>query len=91
MYQRALILSKERPDVNLETVLSVPIIDILPASFREDGTKRRSTNKSDFFHIIEEKVSKFVIDKLNFSGITICIIDAMTEIQSLNNSNMKIF
>lgn len=91
VYRRALILSKARPDVHLQTVLSVPIIDVPPALFREDGTRRRPTNKSDLLHLIENKVSEDVTCEPRFSGFLIYIVVAMAGLQSLNTTYMKTF
>lgn len=91
MYQRALVLSKQMPDVNLETVLTVTITDVPPTLFRDAGTRRRPSNKSDLLLVLEEKVTEDVIQDRNWTGISICIIDAMADIHSLNTNYMKTF
>ena len=61
IYQRALILAKVRPELDLATVLSYPITVVPPCLFKEDGSKRM-TSKADFLHCLED-TCKNVCDK----------------------------
>ncbi|XP_033109669.1 uncharacterized protein LOC117110927 [Anneissia japonica] len=90
IYQRALSLSKVRPDINLNTVLSYPVTSVPPALFKEDGSKRR-TNKSDLLHVMEE-IGKQSATTLPQTYVTSAVlIDGMAELQKMNVRNMTTF
>ena len=57
VYQRALVLAKVRPEVNLGGALCYPLTVVPPSLFKEDGSTRK-TNKADLLHALEDALKK---------------------------------
>lgn len=91
VYQRALRLSKVRPEVNLATVLSYPMTAVPSSIFKEDGS-RRKTNKADLLHGLEDTVKKSVGElPPNTADVSVHVIDGMAFLRSIRVEDMKNF
>ena len=60
IYQRGLAVSQNRKDVDLKLILSTPLTAIPSALFQSDGC-RRTTDKSDFMHALEQEVESEIV------------------------------
>ncbi|KAL7288521.1 hypothetical protein TKK_0017265 [Trichogramma kaykai] len=89
VYQRALSVSAMRNEVNLETILSLPLIDVPIALYKTDGCKR-FTNKSELMHVLELEVKDEILTKLPESA-SIIIIDGMAQLHDFNCKSFKNF
>lgn len=91
VYQRALAISQNRKDVDLKLVLSFPLTAIPSSLFQLDGS-RRTTNKSDFLHCIEQDFKSEIITQLPASEeLGIIVIDGMAELQALSSKSFTDF
>lgn len=92
VYQRALVLSRTRSDVDLATVSSYPLTAVPTALYKLDGTKR-VTDKSEFMHSLEKNVATFILrDKLpSAEYFPVFIINGMAELQSLASLSLTNF
>ncbi|KAK3108281.1 hypothetical protein FSP39_004793 [Pinctada imbricata] len=89
LFRRALLLSHNRPDVSLETVLSYPIGPVPISLFHEDGWIRK-TNKSELATQLETHVKR-EHTLTTFEGPTILLRDAMGIAQCMDGKKYKTF
>lgn len=83
VYQRALSVCEQRPNVDLKMILSVPLTNIPSSLYKPDGI-RRTTPKSDLMHLLENIISDEIkIQKPPSRNFNAIVIDGMAQLQSL--------
>ena len=89
LFRRLLSVAKHR-DIDMRKVLSFELSPVPPAFFHSDGTMRKAT-KLDLAHKLEENVQQETDLKSKCHIPTAYIIDGMSFIQGMNESQFKTF
>ena len=90
-FRRALTLSKIRENINMDSILSMPLTAVPTALFHEIGSIMRSTTKSDLLHRLEEETSAVKTLPGRNPSEVVYIRDAMAELHKLEGKKFQTF